>query len=165
MSNIMSAPWSRSLSTIFNKFSRSVSLDDLLAFRPYLIKPNRDEAEHYLGRPIASVSDAARAARELCERGIENVMISLGADGAVLATPAGVFRADAPQVAVRSTVGAGDSMLAGFIDGLSSGLSCERILARAVAFGSAACMCDGTAAPRAEDVAALQNQIAVCRMT
>ena len=141
--------------------SRSVTLEQLLAARPYLIKPNRDEAELYLQRPIATIEDAACAARELYERGIENVMMSLGEDGAVLACSAGVLHACAPKIAVRSTIGAGDSMLAGFIDAVASGLPCDEILRRAVAFGTAACLRDGTAAPFREDIERLADLVTV----
>lgn len=141
--------------------SRSVSLNELLEFRPWLIKPNKDEAEAYANRKIESESDAIIIAREIYERGINNVIVSLGGDGAVFAYKRGVMVAKAPSVAVCSTIGAGDSMLAGFIDGTSQGLTKEKVLKRAVAFGTAACMQEGTKPPLKEDVQALAKQVFV----
>ena len=60
--------------------------------------------------------------------------------------------AKAPSVPVCSTIGAGDSMLAGFIDGTSKGANKEKVFKRAVAFGTAACKQEGTKPPRANDV-------------
>ncbi len=144
--------------------SRSVSLADLLALRPYLIKPNRDEAESYMNRSVQTVEEAAAIARELCNSGIENVIVSLGDDGAVLATRDGALHAYAPEIAVRSTVGAGDSMLAGFIDGVAAGMSWEDVSRRAVAYGTAACMREGTAPPMPEDIARLQRKITLVHL-
>lgn len=141
--------------------SRSVSLDALLDFGPRLAKPNRDEAEKYMGRSILTPEDAITAAREMCARGVENAMISLGGDGAVLACPDGCYYATAPRIEARSTIGAGDSAIAGFIDGLARGFTPERCLARAVAFGSAACMTEGTMPPLPEDAFALEALVSV----
>ncbi len=132
--------------------SRSVTLRELVDFRPWLIKPNRDEAEGYTGRKIDGIEDAAEIARALCGQGVDNVMISLGSAGAVLASAEGTFYAKAPAVCVRSTIGAGDSMIAGFLDGARRGLSTADCLRRAVAFGTAACMREGTRPPKKEDV-------------
>jgi fructose-1-phosphate kinase PfkB-like protein len=84
--------------------------------------------------------------------GIENVMISLGAKGASLTCDEGAFFAEAPKIEPISTIGAGDSSIAGFLMGLSLGESYEDCLRRAVAFGTAACLTSGTRPPRASDV-------------
>lgn len=132
--------------------SRSVTLRELVGFRPWLIKPNRDEAEGYTGRKIDGAEDAAEIARTLFAQGIDNVLLSLGAEGAVLASAEGTFYAKAPAARVYSTIGAGDSMIAGFLDGAGRGLSAADCLRRAVAFGTAACMREGTCPPKQEDV-------------
>ena len=80
------------------------------------------------------------------------MLASLGAAGAVLVTSEGVWRAQAPQVRVRSTVGAGDSCLAGYLLGQVRGRSEERSLAAAVAYGSAAAALPGTQLPRRQDL-------------
>lgn len=141
--------------------SRSVSLSELLDFKPWLIKPNKDEAEAYAKRKIESASDAIVIARGIYEKGINNVIVSLGGDGAVHAYKRGVMVAQAPSVPVCSTIGAGDSMLAGFIDGTSRGLNKESVLKRAVAFGTAACKQEGTKPPSTEDVEELVGKVIV----
>lgn len=145
--------------------SRSVSLEQLLAFKPWLIKPNKDEAEAYLSRKINGVNDAADIARYLREKGVDNVIVSLGGDGAVLACEQGVLIAKAPEVSVLSTIGAGDSTIAGFIDGVNRGLTAENALKRAIAFGSAACLQEGTMPPDGSAVDALEKRVEVVCLT
>ncbi len=144
--------------------SRSISLSGLIALKPLLIKPNKEEAERALGVSIDSIADAAHAARSLQEKGIENVLLSLGGEGAVLATKEGVYHATAPKVEVLSTIGAGDSTIAGFLSAVVEGCTDEERLARAVAFGSAACLLEGTAPPRPVDVTTLERKITVKRV-
>ena len=141
--------------------SRSVSLPQLLDFKPWLIKPNKDEAEAYANKKIESISDAIVIARSIYEKGINNVIVSLGGEGAVYAFKRGVMLAQAPSISVRSTIGAGDSMLAGFVDATSKGLTKEKVLKRAVAFGTAACKQEGTKPPSTEDVEELVKRVSV----
>ena len=89
----------------------------------------------------------------------DNVIISLGGRGAALATDGGEYFASAPSVEVLSTVGAGDSMIAGFIAATDVGSSADRALALAVAFGSAACTTSGTQAPPRALVEKLSSEI------
>jgi len=90
---------------------------------PNVIKPNGEELSGVLGAPIRSVAQAADAAREMRRRGIDEVIVSLGADGAVFADARGVLHAVGRAETVRSTVGAGDALLAGFMLGTLRGLS------------------------------------------
>ena len=132
--------------------SRSFTLADLIEVAPFLIKPNEEEIVTYMRRPVETVEDAIAAAKELHESGISSVMISLGAKGAVLSCDAGAFFAPAKSITPISTVGAGDSSIAGFLCALAKGKRADECLRYAVAFGSAACLTEGTAAPRKEDV-------------
>ena len=141
--------------------SRSFSLADLLEMRPFLIKPNQEEISVYLGREIESFSEVLDAARELYGKGIENVMISLGAKGALLVSSEGAYVAEPPVIEARSTIGAGDSSIGGFLAATKEGFSAPERLCRSVAYGSAACMTEGTRPPRREDVASLLPQITV----
>lgn len=141
--------------------SGSFSLSDLTRAHPYLIKPNAQEISAYLGRPVSTFADVADAARELLADGIENVMISLGEQGALLCCTQGCFVATPPAITPLSTVGAGDSAIAGFLHAAGRGLSPEDCLAHAVALGTAACMTPGTRPPRARDFAALLPQICI----
>ncbi len=144
--------------------SRSFDLAALLEARPYLIKPNEEELTTYAGQPVQGVDAAAEAVCAMQQRGILCVMASLGADGAVLACPAGCFHAAAPVVPVRSTIGAGDSAVAGFLAAAAAGREMAEALRCAVAFGSAAVQQAGTRPPQPEDVATLYRQICVTRL-
>ena len=95
---------------------------NVLKFRPYLIKPNRAELCGLVGRELADDADVERAARELQAMGARNVLVSLGGDGALLVDEEGVaHRAPAVGGKPVNTVGAGDSMVAGFLAGAPLG--------------------------------------------
>lgn len=82
---------------------------------PALVKPNQAEISGYLGHPVKDIPDATAAAEALVARGVACAAVSLGPDGAVIASPDGSVWARPPSVAVQTTVGAGDAMLAGLI--------------------------------------------------
>ena len=141
--------------------SRSFKKEDIIACHPWLIKPNEEEIKMYTDTPVDGVESAISASRKLKSQGIENVMISLGGAGAVLSTDSGTYIANAPKIDVVSTIGAGDSSIAGFIAKFSDGASYEEALKMAIAFGSAACCVDGTQAPRRSDIEKFYNEIEV----
>ena len=132
--------------------SKSFTLDDLIEIKPWLIKPNGEEIEVYSHKEVKKFEDCKDIATELCGRGIENVMISLGDKGAMLVNDGVATVAVPPSIVALSTVGAGDSTIAGFISAYSSGESIDKCLARAVAYGTAACLTRGTTPPKASDV-------------
>ena len=89
-----------------------------LKYHPFLIKPNRQEMVDIFFRNPDSIDDIIHYAHSMQSMGARNVLVSLGADGAVLVTENGeVYRHSAMEGTVRITVGCGDSMLAGFITG------------------------------------------------
>ena len=141
--------------------SRSFGYDDLLAVKPWLIKPNQEEISAYLGENVESMEQAAQAATKLHQQGIANVLVSMGGLGAVLACDEGLFRAEIPQVQVRSTIGAGDSSVAGFLAATGEGADAGECLRRAVAFGTAACMTEGTLPPRQADIELVYSKTTV----
>ncbi len=141
--------------------SKSFLLDDLVEMKPWLIKPNEEEIGEYLGRSIDSFAEVESAARELYEKGIENVMISLGEKGAMLVCSDGAFVAIPPKIDALSTIGAGDSSIGGFLAAAAQGLGSSEMLRTAVAYGTAACMTTGTKPPRAEDVKTVFDKIIV----
>ena len=145
--------------------SRSFSPAQLVAFAPWLIKPNQDEAAAFAGRAVDTVQDAAETAQEFYCKGIANVIISLGGDGAVLACEEGLFHAEAPRLTPVSTIGAGDSMIAGFIAARAEGLDAPNSLKKAVAFGSAACLQEGTRAPDPKDVASIEASVTLTTLS
>lgn len=144
--------------------SRSFGLSDLLEMRPWLIKPNQEEISEYLGREIHSFEEVACAARELYEQGIEHVMISLGAKGALLVCRDGSFVATPPKLEALSTIGAGDSTIGGFLAAAVTGATAEQMLASAVSYGSAACLTEGTLPPKGEDIPTVRAQVRVERI-
>ena len=139
--------------------SKSFSLDDLIECRPWLIKPNEEEIATYLGRTVDSFAALADTAMELHRSGIANVMISLGGKGAMLACAEGVFVATPPSIAPVSTIGAGDSSIAGFLAAAKEEADACACLCRAVAYGTAACLTPGTQPPRAEDVTRILSDV------
>lgn len=144
--------------------SRSFSKEDLLAAKPWLIKPNEEEIAAYTDAPVFDLASAKQASNQLRDEGIENVMISLGGRGAVLACADGCYVAHAPKVQVLSTIGAGDSAIAGFCAAILEEKPYAEALRYAIAYGSAACLTEGTRPPQKEDVAVLLEQIQIERI-
>ena len=141
--------------------SKSFTKDDILTVRPWLIKPNEDEIALYTDAPIHSTEDAARAIFDLHRQGIDHVLLTKGAKGALLAAAEGVLMASVPHVEVSSTIGAGDSSIAGFLTAYQKGLTLSDCLSTAVAFGTAACLREGTAPPLPTDITSIQKEIKV----
>lgn len=144
--------------------SKSFSLSDLYEVRPWLIKPNQEEISEYIGRQVDTLEQAAMAAKEFASHGIVNAMVSLGHQGALLASGADILMANAPEVTVRSTVGAGDSSIAGFLAAASVGGDAGECLKNAVAYGSAACMSEGSQPPERENIERLLPLIHIQRI-
>lgn len=119
-----------------------------------LIKPNLEELAELTGTDPGALADA-RAVADACgalrARGMVSVLATLGSAGAVLATADGAWHATHPPVTARSTVGAGDSSLAGYLIADAAGLSPSARLAHAVAYGAAAVGLPGTTIPRPTD--------------
>lgn len=123
---------------------------------PNLIKPNSEELAELVGKlELAEELEAspeltARTAKELVDRGVEMVLATLGGNGAVLVTADGAWHAVHAPVKVRSTVGAGDCSLAGFLIAHEQGKTPQDCLVQAVAHGSAAAALPGTQVPTLE---------------
>ncbi|NKX55058.1 1-phosphofructokinase family hexose kinase [Arthrobacter mobilis] len=119
---------------------------------PDLVKPNAEELAELTGRHDEAALEAdpalaAAAAKLLLEDGAGAVLATLGSKGAVLATPAGSWFATHAPITARSTVGAGDSSLAGYLLAHSRGGSAPDCLRQAVAHGAAAAALPGTTLP------------------
>ncbi len=120
-----------------------------------LIKPNEDELADLVGvdaTTLTSVDAVVAAATPLVDAGIGAVLVTMGSAGAVLVTGSGVWVATAPQIRARSTVGAGDSALAGYVLGALDGLGPDKRLGLAVAYGSAAASLPGSTMPGPSDL-------------
>lgn len=126
----------------------------------YAIKPNIRELGQLAGRDIESDDEILEVSRTLiAEKDLEVVIISRGSGGAVLVTSDLFEEIAAPTVKVRSKVGAGDSMVAGLVTGLSLGLSLSEAALLAVAAGTAAVMTEGTELCRKADAEKLYDRL------
>lgn len=124
----------------------SVLLWNVLEHRPFLIKPNKDELEDLFYRDIETKDEVIFYAKELQNRGAKNVLVSLGKDGAVLIAENGeVYEMAAPQGNVVNSVGAGDSMVAGFLAGYLESNDYEYALKLGISAGSATAFSEGLA--------------------
>ncbi len=119
---------------------------------PDIIKPNQTELESLIGTKIKTVSDVTRAAKALCKNGIETVLVSLGGNGAVAAIGGRIYRVYALNASVRSTVGAGDSFLCGYLYGLTVTEDAAEALQYAMAFATAKIQTEGTDIPDFENL-------------
>ncbi|MGJ9421697.1 1-phosphofructokinase family hexose kinase [Aeromicrobium sp. CF3.5] len=125
-----------------------------------LIKPNETELADLVGvdaSTLTTVDAVVAAAMPLIDAGIGAVLVTLGPAGAVLVSGEGSWHADAPSVEARSTVGAGDSALAGYLLGALDGLDAAKRLSLAVAYGSAAAALPGSTMPRPADLPPLPD--------
>ena len=131
---------------------------------PHLIKPNADELKELIGFVPRGINETAKEAAKLCKTA-RYAAISMGSAGAVLADGEHVFHAPGLQVQARSTVGAGDCMVAGMLYGLSRypGDSAA-ILRCGVAAGTAGVMTEGTGLLRRDDFEALLDRVEVKRL-
>ncbi|MBN1322911.1 MAG: 1-phosphofructokinase [Methanotrichaceae archaeon] len=126
---------------------------------PHIIKPNIHELSHLLGRELTNIEDILVAAREINKKGVEIVLVSMGARGILMVTEDEEQIALPPQVEVKNTIGAGDSSVAGFILGLVSGKELKECLAFAAAAGTATTLSHGTALCRKEDFDRILPQV------
>lgn len=114
------------------------ALRDGLAATPWLIKPNEEELAEARGIELTESAALTAEARRLQAEGIEHVVISQGANGVSWFSPGATLHANPPKVQVVSTVGAGDSLLAGMLHGLLEGWPAERTLTHATAIAAQA---------------------------
>lgn len=114
--------------------SSNAALTAGLKAKPWLVKPNHRELEAWVGHSLNRLEEIIAAAQQLKAEGIENVIISMGAKGSLWINNEGVLKAEPAKCEnVVSTVGAGDSMVAGLIYGFEKGLSKAGTLAFATA--------------------------------
>ena len=131
--------------------------------KPYLVKPNETELSRLLGRPMETEAQILAGGKALLKMGVARALISLGGEGAYFMEKGDVYRAKSPRVEVRSTVGAGDSVVAAMAYGLQENLSVEESLLLAMAMGAASVMQTGTQAPDKELVSRLYRQAEVTK--
>ena len=130
----------------------------VLPYHPFLIKPNNHELGEIFGKELNRDEEITQAARKLQQRGARNVLVSMAGDGALLLDETGaVHRIGTPKGKVVNSVGAGDSMVAGFIAGYLQSGSYSYALRLGTACGSATAFSLGLAERR--DIDALLKTI------
>jgi 1-phosphofructokinase family hexose kinase len=133
-----------------------------LQARPFMIKPNLHELQRMVGRPLATEAAIHAALDEVLEGGlVELVLLSNGPQEVLAATRKERWRARPPQVEVRSTVGAGDSMVAGFLHRHVQGAELSESLRWAVAAGTACVAAQGTELAHYADVLRFAPRVVV----
>ena len=131
---------------------------NILKYKPFLIKPNKEELEETFGVKIKNEEQIIIYATKMKELGAQNVLVSLGGKGAILVSENGtIYKKCAPKGEVVSTVGAGDSMVAGFIVGYLKNHNYEEALKMGIATGSASTFSENLATK--EDVEQILKQI------
>lgn len=113
-------------------------LVNVLSYHPFLIKPNHHELSGIFGKEIKEKKDVVIYAKKMQEMGAKNVLVSMAGEGAVLVTEGGVvYEGDAPKGTVINSVGAGDSMVAGFLAGYLQSEDYKEAFEMGVCTGSA----------------------------
>lgn len=128
------------------------ALQKAVAASPDLIKPNHEELEELVGKPLPTLRDVLEAARRLVADGIGAVVVSLGEHGALAVDATTAVHAAAVVSQPQSTVGAGDCLLAGLLAGIDAGASLADALASGVRWGAAAVALPGSTVPSPGDL-------------
>ncbi|MBE9160019.1 1-phosphofructokinase [Nodosilinea sp. LEGE 06152] len=132
-----------------------------LPAKPDLIKPNQAELEEVLNTRLSGHGEVVAAARELISSGIPYVVVSMGGEGALFVDRTQAFHAQPPSVDIKSTVGAGDAMVAGTVAGLVSGQSLRDCATLATAFSMGALGEIGPRLPPMEKIQAMRKLVTV----
>jgi 1-phosphofructokinase family hexose kinase len=114
------------------------------AERPYLVKPNAEEAHGLTGLPMNTPSEITAAAAEIRRIGAQNVVVSMGKSGALLHTFEGTWLTHTPRIKEKNPIGAGDSMVGGLVWALTQGIALKEALGWGVASGAATASLPGT---------------------
>lgn len=123
--------------------TRGIPFVEGLKANVYLTKPNNHELEEFFNRKLNNLDEIIEAGKELQKLGSENVLISLGKDGSILITKDEVYVGNAPQGKLISSVGAGDSMVAGIVYGIAQGNSLVEAYKYGIASGSSTAFSEG----------------------
>ncbi|WP_166360861.1 1-phosphofructokinase [Pseudomonas akapageensis] len=164
----VSAQWLQALIEWLKDMGLKVALDTSgaalragLAAVPWLVKPNAEELAEVMGTAV----DPVAAAQQLRDQGIEHVVVSQGAEGVSWFSRQPALQALPPKVRVASTVGAGDSLVAGMVHGLLSDHSAEQTLRTATAIAAMAVTQIGFGISDTLQLAQLENEVSVRALT
>lgn len=128
---------------------------------PWLIKPNDEELSQFVGRQLATPEQCKQAAEELTNKGIENIVVSMGADGVMWLNKGTWLHATPPKMNVVSTVGAGDTLVAGLCWGHMQNMDRPQLLAFATALSALAVSQIGVGVPNCKELQNIQQQIQI----
>lgn len=126
---------------------------------PFLVKPNINELERLFGTKLDTIDKLAEASRKLIGAGVSIAVVSLGAGGALFAEGDKVIHAPGLTVKVKSTVGAGDAMVAALALAMERGYQLEKAVTLSMAAGAANVATSGTQPPRLEDILEYERQV------
>ena len=137
------------------------ALGQAIKCKPWLIKPNVEELSEFLGKNLAGKREIAAEAGRLVESGIDTVIVSQGAQGALIVTGEQALQARPPRVEVVSTVGAGDAMVCGMVSGMALGLTLEERIRLAMALSAATVTYPGPSLPDLSKAKSFQKTIEI----
>lgn len=141
------------------------ALKEAVKASPYMIKPNIYELERLLGTTFHKVDDIMKSLPELRAYGIEVILASLGEEGAYLITMEEVYYIPGQQVDVKSTVGAGDSMVGAFSYGIHEKMELLEVFRLAVATSTATVQKEGTMMAELQEIERVKNQLEIKSIT
>ncbi len=129
------------------------------AAKPLLVKPNDEEAQELTGLPVETTEEIAAVGTAISAMGPASVIISLGKEGAVLVDDGKAWLAASPEIIAANPIGAGDSMVAGVVWGLSLGDSMQDALCKGIACGAATASQKGTSVGSLKQVNQLLTKV------
>ncbi len=141
--------------------SNSFTMAEITEISPWLIKPNESEIKAITDIEVSCFKTAVKAAEKVIASGVSNVIVSLGKIGAVFSSAKESILVTVPEITPLSTVGAGDSTLAGFIAEHINSADLVECMKNACACGTAACLAQGTEPPKYQDVLKIKEKITV----
>lgn len=128
---------------------------------PYAIKPNLHELKAIVDVDESNIYSLLEGGKHLVDKGIEKVLISLGDKGAIYITKENAYISKGIKVPVKSTVGAGDAMVAGMVYGIENNLEDEQIFKLAIACGTVKVMTEGTKIPSVNKIKSISKDIII----
>jgi 1-phosphofructokinase family hexose kinase len=131
------------------------------AAKPLLVKPNDEEAHALTGLPVNTPAEISAVGKAISAMGPASVIISLGKEGAVLVDDGKAWMAASPKIVAANPIGAGDSMVAGIVWGLSQGDSMQDALCKGIACGAATASQKGTSVGSLAQVNKLLSQVSL----
>ncbi|MNU43262.1 Tagatose-6-phosphate kinase [compost metagenome] len=149
----------KNVKTILDADGEALALG--LKGKPYAIKPNIHELEQLMNQKLESTKDIVDACRSLLQEGIQLVIVSMGADGAIFVSADEMLKASPFPIEPKSTVGAGDSMVASISSSIIAGHNLEEIARWATAAGSITASKEGTEVCSRDEVAQSLNLVGI----